>query len=153
MLNILLVDDDEEFTIDSSRGKSLLWVAVHELGHSIGLEHSNVREAVMFPWYRDTGGKDFNLNTDDKRITLAPILNDLNTPILPERHIQYDKLVIAIGSVSNDFNTLGVKEHCYFLDSHHQADRFHHALLELYRSDDQPIIHHRFSRFPLEPTC
>ncbi len=70
------------------------------------------------------------LNSDDKTVTLAPILNDHNAAILPERHIQYDKLVIAIGSVSNDFNTPGVKDHCYFLDSHQQADRFHHALLD-----------------------
>ena len=81
-----------------------------------------------------------HLNADDKNITLAPILNDLNVAILPERHIQYDKLVIAIGSVSNDFNTPGVKDHCYFLDSHQQADRFHHALLDsftrIHQSDE-----------------
>eukprot|EP00111_Clytia_hemisphaerica_P023902 TCONS_00070408-protein len=58
-------DDDEVYTIGSSQGKSLLWVAVHEIGHSIGLEHSNLREAVMYPWYRGNGGRDFDLNEDD----------------------------------------------------------------------------------------
>ncbi|MCL1124939.1 NAD(P)/FAD-dependent oxidoreductase [Shewanella surugensis] len=71
-----------------------------------------------------------HLDADEKSITLTPIFNDLNMAILPERHIQYDKLIIAIGSVSNDFNTPGVRDHCYFLDSHQQADRFHHALLD-----------------------
>ena len=59
-------DDDEVFTIGSKEGKSLLWVAVHEIGHSIGLEHSDVREAIMFPYYRGNGGKDFELTSDDK---------------------------------------------------------------------------------------
>jgi len=44
-------DDDEEYTYKSPRGKNLLWVATHELGHSLGLEHSRNRNAVMYPWY------------------------------------------------------------------------------------------------------
>ena len=71
-----------------------------------------------------------NLDADNKLIKVAPITDDRGKVLLPERQIQYDKLVIAVGSVSNDFNTPGVKEHCFFLDSHQQANRFHHALLD-----------------------
>ena len=59
-------DDAEQFTINIPTGRNLLWVAVHEIGHSIGLEHSNVRSAIMYPWYRGNGGKDFDLDADDK---------------------------------------------------------------------------------------
>jgi NADH dehydrogenase len=38
-------------------------------------------------------------------------------------------LVIALGSISNDFNTPGVKENCLFLDSPTQAHKFHNKLL------------------------
>ncbi|XP_012564333.2 matrix metalloproteinase-24 isoform X1 [Hydra vulgaris] len=61
-------DDDEVFTIaanPSGSQKSLLWVAVHELGHSIGLEHSDVRGAIMYPWYTGFKGQDFDLTFDD----------------------------------------------------------------------------------------
>ncbi|MCZ4263222.1 FAD-dependent oxidoreductase, partial [Limimaricola sp. G21655-S1] len=41
----------------------------------------------------------------------------------------YDYLVMAIGSVSNDFNTKGIKDHCIFLDSPSQAHRFHNSMM------------------------
>jgi len=44
-------DDDEEYTYKSAKGKNLLWVATHEIGHSLGLAHSSNRNAVMYPWY------------------------------------------------------------------------------------------------------
>ncbi|TDO99994.1 NAD(P)/FAD-dependent oxidoreductase [Marinomonas balearica] len=64
-----------------------------------------------------------------KTITLEPIQDDKGHVVLPERDVAFDILVMAVGSVSNDFGTPGVSDHCYFLDSHRQADRFQQALL------------------------
>ncbi|CAM2971434.1 NAD(P)/FAD-dependent oxidoreductase [Vibrio rarus] len=44
--------------------------------------------------------------------------------LIPTRELEYDYLVMAIGSTSNDFNTPGVRENCIFLDSPEQAHRF-----------------------------
>jgi len=79
--------------------------------------------------YRFLLGTFCDLDNDNKTITLAAQIDTDGQQILPSREIPYDQLVIAIGSVSNDFGTPGVKDNCYFLDSHNQADRFHRALL------------------------
>jgi len=73
-----------------------------------------------------------DLNAERKTLILAPLVDEAGKELLPQRDISYDFLVIAIGSVSNDFNTPGVKENCFFLDSHKQAERFQHALLDCF---------------------
>ena len=70
-----------------------------------------------------------HINRDQKKLILDPLYDEHQQLILPEREIDYDYLVLAMGSVCNDFGTPGVKEHCYALDSLHQAERFHRALL------------------------
>ncbi|NLJ93675.1 MAG: NAD(P)/FAD-dependent oxidoreductase [Aeromonadales bacterium] len=70
-----------------------------------------------------------DINRETKTITLAPMLDEGGKPMLKERTVKYDILVLAIGSVSNDFGTKGVKEHCIYLDSPKQADHFHDELI------------------------
>lgn len=69
------------------------------------------------------------LNRDEKTLTLAALYDENGHCILPERQQRYDILVLAIGSVTNDFGTPGVAEHCIFLDAPQQAERFHRKLL------------------------
>ncbi|MCL6268954.1 NAD(P)/FAD-dependent oxidoreductase [Sansalvadorimonas sp. 2012CJ34-2] len=69
------------------------------------------------------------LNRKEKTITLASTTDTSNTPLLPERTIEYDTLVIAVGSHTNDFNTPGAQENCLFLDSREQAERIHQHLI------------------------
>src|SRR3954470_21862507 len=63
-------------------------------------------------------------------VLIAPILDEDGAEIRPRHRIRYDYLVVAVGSVSNDFGTKGVAQHCIFLDSRAQADRFRAKLLD-----------------------
>lgn len=73
-----------------------------------------------------------DINREGKTITLAELRDEKGELLVAERKLPYDTLVMALGSVSNDFNTPGVKDHCIFLDNPHQAHRFHHEMLNLF---------------------
>ena len=63
-----------------------------------------------------------------RQIVVAPIVED-GVEIVGRHRIRYDYLVLAVGSVSNDFGTPGVRENCIFLDERAEADRFRRRLL------------------------
>lgn len=64
------------------------------------------------------------IDRERKVIKLDSLCDDNGELLIPSREIEYDILVMAIGSTSNDFNTAGVRDHCIFLDSPEQAHRF-----------------------------
>ncbi|NWO07711.1 MAG: NAD(P)/FAD-dependent oxidoreductase [Alteromonadaceae bacterium] len=77
-------------------------------------------------------GRMSGLDRNNKQITIAPFYDDEGHEVVPERHLPYDTLVIAVGSTANDFGTPGAQEHCLFLDSLRQARRFHNLLLNAF---------------------
>ncbi|RMQ96867.1 FAD-dependent pyridine nucleotide-disulfide oxidoreductase [Pseudomonas savastanoi pv. glycinea] len=77
-------------------------------------------------------GKMTGLNREARQIHLAATLDENGLELVPARSLDYDSLVISVGSTTNDFNTLGAAEHCLFLDSRKQAEKFHQQLLNHY---------------------
>ncbi|MBD8826360.1 NAD(P)/FAD-dependent oxidoreductase [Pseudomonas sp. CFBP 13602] len=78
-------------------------------------------------------GRMSGLDRAAKQIQLSATLDpETGLELVPARSIGYDTLVIAVGSTTNDFGTKGAAEHCLFLDTRKQAERFHQQLLNHY---------------------
>uniref|UniRef100_A0A3P9INJ4 Matrix metallopeptidase 28 n=1 Tax=Oryzias latipes TaxID=8090 RepID=A0A3P9INJ4_ORYLA len=57
-------DMAERWTLNGHKGHNLFMVTAHEVGHTLGLEHSPVRHALMSPYYRKLG-RSLVLSWDD----------------------------------------------------------------------------------------
>lgn len=79
--------------------------------------------------YRYFDGALESIDRDAKQIIIAPIRDEDGSEVIGRHRIRYDYLVLAVGSVSNDFGITGVKEHCLALESRADADRFRRKLL------------------------
>ncbi len=77
-------------------------------------------------------GRMEGLDRSAKKIQLSATLDEQGEELVPARSLDYDTLVIAVGSTTNDFGTPGAAEHCLFLDTRVQAERFHRQLLNHY---------------------
>lgn len=82
--------------------------------------------------FRFVLGRMGGLDRASKQIRLAPLLNTRGEEVMPARDYPYDVLVIAVGSICNDFGITGVAEHCQFLDSTEQAEEFQNRWVEAY---------------------
>src|SRR5262245_25727363 len=64
-----------------------------------------------------------------RRVQVAPFLDDEGKLVTQAQEVAYDTLVIAIGSLTNDFATPGVKAHAIALETADDAARFHTRLV------------------------
>lgn len=68
------------------------------------------------------------LDRQRRRIEVAPLQDAQGRTILSSRHVDYDVLILAIGSCADDFGIDGVAEHCHHIDSQAEAEQFNRDL-------------------------
>jgi len=131
LANIILVD----------RNRTHIWKPLlHEVATgSLDINTDGVvyRAHSSAHYYQFQLGTMMGLDQQSKRIKLQALLDEEGKEVLPERELAFDTLVLAVGSVSNDFGTPGIAEYSYFLDSHQQAERFQRALLNQFMRINQ----------------
>jgi NADH dehydrogenase len=79
--------------------------------------------------FRYRYGEMIGLDRAGKEVHLGATIDDEGRQISPASSIGYDTLVIAIGSVTNDFGTPGVAEYAVQLETPAQAERFNRRLV------------------------
>ena len=84
------------------------------------------------------------LDRSAKQVRLGAAFDEDGREITPARSIRYDTLVIAIGSVTNDFGTPGVAAYAVPLETPAQAARFNRRLVNAF-------IHAHAQTGPIRP--
>jgi NADH:ubiquinone reductase (H+-translocating) len=79
--------------------------------------------------FRYRFGEMIGLDRAAKEVRLAATFDDEGRQITPPRSVRYDTLVIAIGSVTNDFGTTGVVQYAVPLETPSEPARFNRRLV------------------------
>jgi NADH:ubiquinone reductase (H+-translocating) len=95
-------------------------IAVHEMDFAAQAHWHNFRYHI---------GELIGLDRKKREVEFAPYLDNQGHEVVGRRLFRYDTLIIAVGSLGNDFGTPGVREHAILLDTTDEAKRFHERLL------------------------
>ena len=84
-------------------------------------------------------GEMTGLNRARREVYVAPFIDEDGDRVTGERTIGYDTLILAVGSLTNDFGTPGVRDYAIPLETPEHAERFHRRLVNAYiRAQTQP---------------
>jgi NADH:ubiquinone reductase (H+-translocating) len=127
--------------IDKSR--THLWKPLlHEVAAGsmdLGVHELNYLAQSYWHHFRFRLGEMIGLDRQRREVQVAAVVDEEGNEITPPRVFHYDTLVIAVGSLTNDFGTPGVKEHAIALETSGEAARFHRRLVNaLMRAHAQP---------------
>ena len=92
--------------------------------------------------FRYRNGEMIGLDRAAKTITLAPLEDEDGREIIARSSLAYDTLVVAVGSVTNDFGTPGAAKFAVPLDTPEQAARFNRRLVNAFlraQNQHEPI--------------
>lgn len=115
--------DRARVTLVDCSGSHLWKPLLHELAAGTldeGIDAVSFRGHARANGYHFQQGELVGIDRERREIILAS-LYDGERKLLPQRRIAFDYLVIAIGSIADDFGIPGVAEHCVFLDDAQQA--------------------------------
>lgn len=110
-----------------------LWKPLlHEIAAgSMDLGHHELSYLAQAHWhhFHYRTGEMIGLDRLAREVRVGPVVEENGAEVTPARGYQYDTLVLALGSLTNDFGTPGVVEHAVRLETPEEAARFHRRLV------------------------
>jgi NADH:ubiquinone reductase (H+-translocating) len=125
------------------RSRAHLWKPqLHEIASgSMDLGSHEIDYAAQSRWhhFRYRLGEMIGLDRHKREVRVGPIVDNDGSMVTPARVLSYDTLIIAVGSLTNDFGVPGVKQHAIALETPVEAARFQRMLVNaLIRAQTQP---------------
>ena len=77
-------------------------------------------------------GEVIGLEREARKLVIAEMRDDEGRVITPESRLSFDTLIMAVGSITNDFGTPGVGEYAIPLETPEQASRFNRRLVNAF---------------------
>jgi len=115
------------------KARTHLWKPLlHEIAAgSMDLGHHELDYLAQAHWHHFNyrTGEMIGLNRFRREVQVGSVVEENGIEVTPARSYQYDTLVLAVGSLTNDFGTPGVVEHAVRLETPEQAARFHRGLV------------------------
>jgi NADH dehydrogenase len=118
------------------RARTHFWKPhLHEIAAGsmdIGVYETDLLAQSHWHAFRYRIGEMTGLDRAQRRVHVAPFIDEDGDQVTSARQFEYDTLVIAVGSRTNDFGTPGAREHAIALDDPAEAERFHRRLVNAY---------------------
>jgi NADH dehydrogenase len=95
----------------------------------IGMHELDYLAQAHWHGFRYRVGEMSGLDRSRRLVHVAPFRDEEGLLVTERQSVAYDTLVLAVGSLSNDFGTPGAKEHAILLESQAEAERFHRRLV------------------------
>ncbi len=116
------------------KGRTHFWKPhLHELAAGsmdAGVYQTDYLAQAHWHHFRYRVGEATHVDRAGRIVHVAPFVDDDgDEEVTAARAFPYDTLVVAVGSLTNDFGTPGVAEHAISLETAHEAKRFHRRLV------------------------
>jgi len=95
----------------------------------VGVYETNFLAQSHWHYFRYRIGEMIGLDRTQRKVKVATFIDEDGDVVTPAREFSYDTLVVAVGSLTNDFGTPGAKDYAISLETPVQAERFHRRLV------------------------
>ncbi|HWB45192.1 MAG TPA: NAD(P)/FAD-dependent oxidoreductase [Hyphomicrobiaceae bacterium] len=125
------------------RRRAHLWKPLlHEIAAGsmdLGLNELDYLAQAYWNGFTYRAGAMTGLDRERRLVQVAPFFDEEGRQVTPAQAFPYDILVVAVGSLTNDFGTPGVKEFAIALETPDEAARFHRRVVNAcVRAQAQP---------------